>query len=116
MKSLIVQAEDDDGDMGEMVDSMMKGLDIPPGSDEVTIPANNVKIVMCNDATKDKFIEKLRMFLEEFPPDIVWINPILVFLGGDTNKQTDVGGMLRNGINPLLTKYKLRSFCYSPYR
>jgi hypothetical protein len=105
LKSLIIQAEDDIGDIGEMCQSVLTGLGIEPGSDEYRTLSNNVKMVTLATACGDKFIEQLDSILASFRPDILWINPVLSFLGGDTNSQKDVSKFLRNGLNPLLHKY-----------
>ena len=44
--------------------------------------------------------------LREHRPDLLWIDPALAYLGGESNSQKDVGGFLRNQLNPLLTEFR----------
>ena len=39
-------------------------------------------------------------------PDLLWIDPALAYLGGETNSQKDVGAFLRNGINPIVHRHQ----------
>lgn len=106
LKSLIIQAEDDNGDVGEMKDSVFAGMNIIPGSQDEETLKNNVSVVSLNTATGTTFLECMDMYLNDFHPDLVWINPVLAYLGGDANKQETVGALLRNnGLNTLLHKY-----------
>lgn len=107
LKSLIVQAEDDDGDLGEMKDSIMKGMGIREGSSGAKKLEENVMVVQVTSETGDKFISLLDNYLMNYRPDILWINPVLSYLGGETNSQKDVSRFLRNGLNPLLQKYNV---------
>jgi hypothetical protein len=43
--------------------------------------------------------------LNEHGPDLLWIDPALSYLGGEANSQKDVGGFLRNHLNPLLREF-----------
>jgi hypothetical protein len=43
--------------------------------------------------------------LTTIKPDLLWIDPALAYVGGDMNSQKDVGGFLRNQLNPLLAKH-----------
>ena len=44
--------------------------------------------------------------LEEHRPDLLRIDPLLAFLGGDILNVEDTAAFLRNGLNPLLTTYQ----------
>jgi hypothetical protein len=51
------------------------------------------------------FVETVRPLLTEHQPDLLWIDPALSYLGGEANSQKDVGGFLRNQLNPLLREF-----------
>jgi len=103
LKSLLVQAENDDGDLAEMRDGVFKGLDL---SEEDNILAGANIIVHHEDSKAgDAFFELLERLLEQHGPDILWIDPVLAYLGGDVLSQKDVGEFLRNKLLPLLNKY-----------
>lgn len=55
-----------------------------------------------NQRFLDEVVEPL---LAEHRPDIVRIDPLLAYMGGDVNLASDTGKFLRNGLNPLLSKY-----------
>lgn len=51
------------------------------------------------------FSETVRPLLTDHQPDLLWIDPALSYLGGEANSQKDVGGFLRNHLNPLLREF-----------
>lgn len=104
IRSLIIQAENDEGDLAEMRDGIIEGLNITPV--QAKAACNNVIIVREDTATGLVFwLECVRPLLAEYKPDLVWIDPALSYLGGEANSQRDVGGFLRNGLNPLLREF-----------
>jgi hypothetical protein len=104
LKSLIVQAEDDDGDMAEMRDGSIRGLALS-GADAEAACAG--VLVVTEDARTGARLcsEVLRPLLADHHPDLLWLNPALAYLGGESNAQKDVGIFLRGGLNPLLHEY-----------
>ncbi len=104
LKSLIVQAENDDGDIAEMRDGVIAGLGL--SAEEKKAACDNILIVREDERTGIAFLhETVRRLLAEHKPDLLWIDPALSFLGGESNSQKDVGGFLRNGLNPLLREF-----------
>jgi hypothetical protein len=129
LKSLLIQAENDDGDLAEMRDGVIAGLELPgtltstsfasmadrwrstiesdqPGTLTATAPANIV--VACEDTRTGAAFATFTLapLLEKHRPDLVWIDPALAYLGGEASAQKDVGGFLRNQINPLLHQFE----------
>jgi hypothetical protein len=104
LKSLLVQAENDDGDLAEMRDGVMRGLGL---SDDDRATASAMVLVVREDQrTGFAFVEYvLRPLLAEHKPDLLWIDPALSYLGGEASSQKDVGGFLRNLLNPLLREF-----------
>jgi hypothetical protein len=104
IKSLLVQAENDEGDLAEMRDGVMRGLNL---TDEERARAGEMVRVVREDArTSFAFTEGvLRPLLTEHRPDLLWIDPALAYLGGEASSQKDVGGFLRNLLNPLLREF-----------
>jgi hypothetical protein len=103
LKSLFVQAEDDDGDLWEMKDGVFKGLELT--ETEAKTACENVFICREDESCGFEFWGRVRLLLAEHKPDILWINPALSYIGGESGSQKDVGTFLRNGLNPLLRKY-----------
>jgi len=94
---LIIQAEDDDGDIGEVWDSMNEGLDFSSAQRELI--TKNLAIVRDKVNTGERFLRKLPAYIEAHKPDIVILNPLLSFIGGDITKQEVASAFLRNGLN-----------------
>ena len=104
LKSLLIQAENDEGDLAEMRDGVIAGLHLSP--QEIETVYANVITAHENTRTSAPFTEHtLAPLLEAHRPDLVWIDPALSYLGGEANSQRDVGGFLRNLINPLLSQF-----------
>jgi hypothetical protein len=104
LRSLVIQAENDEGDLAEMRDGVMAGLRLSP--DE--IQTANEGIITCTEDSRTSVAfcnNTLAPLLELHRPDLVWIDPALAYLGGDSNSQKDVGIFLRNLVNPLLHKF-----------
>jgi putative DNA primase/helicase len=100
LKSLIVQAENDAGDLAEMRDGVIKGLGLTEA--DAATACGNVLVCREDEFCGVAFWSRARSLLEQYRPDIFWIDPALAYIGGEANSQRDVGGFLRNGLNPLL--------------
>jgi hypothetical protein len=103
LKSLIVQAENDEGEMAEMRDGIMAGLQL--GESEAKTATENVLVCREDEFCGATFWSRIRPLLTEHKPDILWIDPALAYIGGDSNSQKDVGEFLRNRLNPLLREF-----------
>ena len=101
LKSLLIQAENDEGDLAEMRDGVMAGLHL---TDEQRQKAmENIMVVREDSRTGLMFFGAVvEPLLEKHRPDLLWIDPALAYLGGEAGSQKDVGGFLRNMLNPLV--------------
>jgi hypothetical protein len=105
LRILIIQAENDDGDLAEMRHGVLSALKL--SKDDCEIACERVSIATENARTSFAFIKQVvERLLAEHRPDLIIIDPALAYLGGDTNSQKDVGAFLRNQLNPLLTEYQ----------
>src|SRR5262245_31080757 len=87
-----------------MCADVVSGSEITPEQLEAAPP----RILYYRDqehAGLDFFTEIVEPLIEKEKPDLIWIDPLLAYLGGDQNNQEVVGRWLRNWLNPLLTKY-----------
>lgn len=100
LQILVIQAEDDDGDVKEMCASSINGLGLTEGEKELV--KKNAHIEFVNDLTSAGFIEALKGFLEQRPVDLVMINPYTAYLGADIKDDAANSRFLRNQLNPLL--------------
>lgn len=108
MKVLMVQAENDDGDIAEMRDGVYRGLRASGQlSDEDPAAIADRIAVVCEDSrTGREFGAALDGLLGAWQPDLVIIDPALAYLGGDALKQADVTLFCRNILNPLIHRHK----------
>lgn len=107
LKMLTVQAENDDGDLKEMINGVLKGVE---GLSELTLEERallnqNCRIVTISDKSGDAFLLELDGLLEAHKPDIVRIDPLMAYLGGDPTDTKLLSAFLRAGLNPLLARH-----------
>ncbi len=107
MRVLLVQAENDEGDLAEMRDGILKGCENLTEAEKAEA-MTRIKIVTICDRSAERFTEMLDVLLEkEGPFDIVIVDPAFAYLGGDTNSQKAVSHFMRELINPLLHKHNV---------
>ena len=99
LKSLIVQAENDEGDVAEALQGILRALDLT--DEELGYVRNNLVIVRDCTSTGERFVDRMRRLAEKHKPDLAWVDPLLAFIGGDLSSQETAGGFLRNLLNPL---------------
>jgi len=104
LRSLLIQSENDHGDLAEMRDGVLAGLDFT--TEERTSACANMLVATEDMRTGTDFCsDVIAPLLEQHQPDLLWIDPALAYLGGEANSQKDVGAFLRNGLNPLVHKH-----------
>jgi len=99
LKSVIVSAEDDFGDISETIQGVLKGMDIKPGTDKFNRVVENVLIFQENTLKGLAFIGWCEQLVREFKADLIWINPLLSFYTGnpsDPEKSSEFTGALSN--------------------
>lgn len=87
LRSLIIQAEDDEGDIGEIRDSVVAGMqlsdaDIAKVRERVTVIDERVHIGMA-------LMPQLKTLVKAHQPDLVWLNPLLRYAACDITKQAE---------------------------
>jgi hypothetical protein len=103
IKSMIVQAENDDGDVAEMRDGVIAGLGL--SADEIQSASNSIIVCRENTVTGHAFIGWLRKLLAQHHPDLLWIDPAFSYVGGNASAQDVVGPFLRNMLGPALSEF-----------
>jgi hypothetical protein len=102
LTSLIIQAEDDDGDIGEVVESVKQSLkpDGQPLTEEhIEQIRQRVFIVSDNRSCGDSFLRKLAALVDRVKPDLVFINPLHAYIDGDVKESDAVKQFCRRGLN-----------------
>jgi len=100
---LLIQAENDDGDVAEVRDGIFAGLGLSP--EAAALAGERIKVVREDERVGMAFCILLERIIKEHHPDLVIIDPVLAFLGGDASSQRDVSGFLRGGINPIIRRH-----------
>ena len=99
----LVQSEDSKRDLQEIRDGMIRGFQSNGWSEkEIDAAMDGVHIWKCVGKTGDTFIEWLRGMQHSDPCDVIAINPIQGFFGGDVAKQDEVSHFLRDGLDPII--------------
>jgi hypothetical protein len=108
-KSVVFQAEDDDGDLGIMSVSNIALLS--PSEEERETIRRNVLVITETAMTGIDFLRlRVAPALRRHRPDLVWINPLGSYLGADLNDQREIATFFRNTLNPLLAQYRCACF------
>jgi len=107
MRVLLVQAENDEGDLAEMRDGVLKGCEDLTDEEKARALKQMVVCTIC-DRSGERFVEALGGLLEHHGPfGIVIVDPAFAYLGGDSNSQKDVSHFMRELLNPLLQKHRV---------
>lgn len=101
LKSLFIQAENDDGDLSEMCQGVLAGLGIEAGSDEETTADKNVVFVSDASHTGEVFCKNVQRLIDKHRPNLVWLDPLLSFIGDDISKQSVCSEFLRTWLGPI---------------
>jgi hypothetical protein len=113
LKILFIQAENDDGDLREMLQGVERGLGAAGlTEEEMKVADSHLRFITETSITGDDFITRLVLILKEiknegFCPDILIVDPVLSYLGKDPSKTDDVSHFLRNGINKISCDHNL---------
>ena len=97
--SLICQSEDSEGDVGEVWESIRQMMELSPA--EVALVSSRVRIVTDRVNRGERFVTALRGRIQSVRPDLVFVNPLMGFFGGNINDAEEVGRFLREGLNAL---------------
>lgn len=103
LRALLVQAENDDGDVAEMRDGVFRGLTLTEAEQAEAGAA--VQVVCESVATGLQFIGLAGELIAEHKPDLFLIDPLFAFCGCNVSDQEKMSAFLRNGLNPLLQEH-----------
>lgn len=105
LSTLVVQAENSPNDLAEMRDGMLEGFELDEQQEaQVNL---RVAVVTCDEFTGQAFGAKLQYHIREWRPDVVVIDPLLAFAGGDLSKQEVASDFLRGVLQPIARKARV---------
>jgi hypothetical protein len=110
LKILCIQAEDDKGDLHEMMKGVVDGLTFADGKkftdEDKKMLASNLHYVRHNRTNGEAFLAKVvPQYLAMYKPDLLRLNPLHAYLGGDPSDPKVVSPFLRTQLMTLLQKY-----------
>jgi hypothetical protein len=104
LRILQIQAENDEGDLSEMVRGVIGA--VPLTSPERALAAENLLVATERGRTGDAFLfEVVRPLLDMHRPDLLRIDPLLAYLGGDPADTARLSAFCRAGLDPLLSEF-----------
>ena len=103
LRCLYIQAENDAGDLAEIRDGILTRLAFSERERHEAF--ERVMFATVNDICGPGFITQAVFPLcQSAKPDIVAIDPLLSYIGGDVSRQEVVSPWLRNQLNPVLNR------------
>jgi hypothetical protein len=99
LSSLIFQSEDSEGDVAEVWESVCYALKLT--NTERAKAGEMVQIVTDRIHSGAGFINEAAGHIRQMKPDLVWINPLAAFVGGDISDAQEAGNFLRGHLNGL---------------
>lgn len=107
LKSIYIQAENDDGDIAEIRDGIARGLEF----DEVKRFNFYNKVIVHSESasTGRQFFDEVMkpLIVSNAGLDLVVIDPALSFIGAEAKDQRAVGEFLRAMLAPILSRHRL---------
>lgn len=105
IKILYIQAENDNGDVGEMLQGLVGHAF---RANEWEAARKNLVFVTESGASGERFLGRLARLLAIHRPDLVIADPLLSYAGADITKLETIAQFFRNGINPILEQSSTR--------
>jgi len=99
-----IQAENDDGDLTEMAGGITNGLDLSPEQREIV--RQNTFYISEKAKTGEGFMRFIESVLRLTKPDILRLDPLQSYVGGDTSDVEVMSDFVHTGLNPLLQTYQ----------
>lgn len=97
LRSLIIQSEDSDGDIGEVWASICFKLGL---TEQERVDAGDLVMIITDRTNRGPlFLAELRRLITAVKYDLVWINPLASFISGDATTQETTADFLRAGLN-----------------
>jgi RecA-family ATPase len=105
LRVLYIQAENDDGDVGEMLQGMLgHAFQV----EEWDAAKRNMVFLSESGASGERFLERIKRLIALHRPDLVIADPLLTYVGSDITKLETVSSFFRNGINQILQQSPTR--------
>lgn len=99
LRSLLIQAENDEGDLAEMYQGVRDGMQLNAEQER----ALEDRIIIYRDTTHtgDAFTSLARQLVERHRPDMAWADPLLNYIGDDISEQKVIAEFCCNQLNAI---------------
>lgn len=113
LKIGIFQSEDDEYDVANFRDRIRIGLaaELDWTPEQIQEAESRVTFCALDGSTGARFVEHLRRKQTQHHFDLLIINPLFAFLGGDMNDGNAMTAFLRHGIDPLIKAEATKCGC-----
>lgn len=98
LRSLVVQAENDIGDLSEMLRGVLHGTGVMDRAKDL---GQMVTFVNESSRSGKSFHNWIHGLILKYQPDLIWVDPLFAFLGGSASDQETVSKFLRNGLGQI---------------
>jgi ABC-type dipeptide/oligopeptide/nickel transport system ATPase subunit len=105
LKSLLIQSENNEGDLAEVFQDVVKAMDL--GEDQIEYLKTKIVIVKESAKTGQEFLKLARRLIKKHKPDLVLADPFLSYLGDNASDQKAMSTFLRNGLQPIVQASKV---------
>lgn len=100
LRSLLIQAENDIGDLAEMYQGVRQGMELTAKEEALL----DERIIIYRDTTRtgEAFVDLAGKLVEQHKPDLVWVDPLLNYIGDEISEQrviSDFCCRMLNGIS-----------------
>ena len=102
LRILMVESEDDDADNKAFV-QVIRTMNL--SQNEMDLLAQNTRIEFRRDLAGDRFFRAIDSFLDQFPADILIVNPLTGFCTVDLKDEVGMNNWLRNQLNQVMVKH-----------
>jgi RecA-family ATPase len=102
LKCLIIQAENDDGDLAEAIQDHLDYLSL--GDDDLALIKKNLVFRTCGTRIGENFATYLRQKIDQYRPDLVIADPLLTYAGCEVSRQSEITHFLRELIQPIINE------------
>ena len=108
LRSLFIQAENDDGDIAEMIQGVVAGMGLNARDPALRAHLKD-KLIIVRDSSRTgpAFCQMAEELIRRHQPDLVFADPLLSYVGGDLSRQDVCAAFLRNNLNPVLQRTKV---------
>jgi RecA-family ATPase len=85
LRSVLIQAENDVGDLAEMYQGVRRGMGLTPEQEAIL----NERIFIYRDTTRTgaEFVDAASALVDRHKPDLVWADPLLNYIGDEISEQ-----------------------------